>query len=303
MKFTIAIPYHSGLDYLKRALVSVENLANPDWECLVMDDSKTGEAQALVSQFGTLFRYKHHQGSDGMVENWNACIRDCKTDWVTLLHSDDLLKPNYLDSIQRAMVTFPGAVAYFCGAQVVDQRDRHKFSFPDYVKTWIRPSQKDILLSGESGVFQLLKGAFIFCPTLCYHRPSIERSLFDRSFRMVQDLELQLRLLTAGCEIAGTSEVGYLYRRHDESASFTLSADFSRFDEEINLYENYGKILKNYGFERAAKVAEQKRIIYLHLAYRWVSSLFRLQLRETGRIGKYLWKQLGLGANELAIKN
>jgi len=97
----------------------------------------------------------------------------------------------------------------------------------------------------------------------------------------VQDLELLARLLLDGDEIAGTRRRAYRYRRHPESATATQTADLSRFEEEIAVLDRIAARAREKGFARAARIAERRTIVRLHLAVRAAGDLVRLRPRAT----------------------
>lgn len=53
--------------------------------------------------FGRLTYYKN-EANLGLFGNWNRCIELAKGKWVCLLHSDDLLMPNYLRELKNAIL-------------------------------------------------------------------------------------------------------------------------------------------------------------------------------------------------------
>ncbi|MCP5044358.1 MAG: glycosyltransferase, partial [bacterium] len=94
---TYAIPFYRKTDLLRAAIESVRSQSRDDWELLVCDDSgiELG-VEALVRGFGDeRIDYARNRENLGMVETWNRCIAQARTDLVTLLHADDLLLPHY----------------------------------------------------------------------------------------------------------------------------------------------------------------------------------------------------------------
>jgi hypothetical protein len=53
---TFAIPYYSGVDYLQRAIATVQAQIRDDWECVVVDDAGPESAAAAVLRAPTCLK-------------------------------------------------------------------------------------------------------------------------------------------------------------------------------------------------------------------------------------------------------
>lgn len=269
---TFAIPYYSGIDYLQRAIASVQAQARDDWECIVVDDAGPESAAAAVLALGDpRVRYERNPENLGLGGNWNRCLSLATAPLVTLLHADDELLPGYADAVVRAHAAHPDALAVYTRATVIGPDGAPVFSFPDRVKRVIEGrSSGPTVVSGEAGLERLLRGQFIFCPALCYRRDAIGADPFSTSWRMVLDLAFLAQSLLDGRRLVGLADPLYAYRRHDASQTATLTASTERFDEEIAIYDDLANRAEAIGWYRAAATARSKRIIRLHLAYRIV---------------------------------
>ena len=283
-RITIAIPYHGGRAYLERALDSALTQSVPPAAIVVSDDSddadESARLAARLSDAGV--RHVRADPGHGMGANWNRCLDLAQTELVTLLHADDELLPDYCMQMQAAAAAAPRAAAVFCGATIIGANGAPRFSFADYVKKWLTPpGEGPILLAGESGLRLLLRGNFVMCPTLCWRRSVLAQRRFAPGLRQVQDLELMCRLLLEGESLVGARFVAYAYRRHETSATALQSESLLRFEEESALYEAVAKTARARGWLAAAKTAEARRIIRLHLLFRMGLDLVKL---HPGRI-------------------
>jgi glycosyltransferase involved in cell wall biosynthesis len=285
-RLTFAIPFHSGVEYARKAIASVLRQGMKDWDLLICDDSGGDAALAdLVASYAEpRVRYQRSRCGPGMAENWNCCLESAQTDLVTLLHADDEALPNYGELMTTAAARHPSAAAFFCNAVVIDETDRRRFSFPDYVKRLLTPAgRRALVLKGQKGLCAILRGNFIMCPTLCYRKSVLRARRFSTYWKMVQDLHFTARLLLDGESVVGLPTDGYAYRRHGQNASFRYTESLLRFDEEVRLYDQLAKEARARGWDRAAGVAGNKAIIKLHLTYRAVDDLRRLRLRGAGQ--------------------
>ncbi|AKL72390.1 glycosyl transferase [Actinobacteria bacterium IMCC26256] len=281
-RITFAIPFYSGVPYLRRAIESVREQSLQDWVCIVVDDAGAEtDTEAAVASYGdTRIRYVRNQNNLGLAGNWNEALRISDTPLVTLLHSDDELMPGYGEAVIAAHVAHPNAVAVFTRASIIDTDSKPVFSFPDRIKR-ITESLKGsaATVSGEQGLNGLLRGQYIFCPTLCYRASRLEPDPFQARWRMVADLEFLASTLLRGGEFVGIPEELYAYRRHEESQTALLTATTERFDEEIEIYGELATHAEALGWSRAARTAKTKRIIRLHLMYRIIGDLLHRRLK------------------------
>jgi glycosyltransferase involved in cell wall biosynthesis len=277
LSITFAIPFFSGLPYLREALDSVTAQESPEWRAIVVDDAgPEPEAAAMVASYGDpRISYVRNEQNLGLAGNWNRGLDLATTDLVTLLHADDRLMPCYAGALIEAHEAHPRAVAAHCRASIVDGSGRPIFSLPDEVKRVVRSRQP--LLRGESGLRSLLRGNFIICPSLCFKRSVLGGRRFDGRWRMVLDLDLLARLLLDGDEIVQVERTCFEYRRHGSQMTAALTASADRFEEEIGLYEELAVAAAEQGWKRATRTASTRRIVSLHLAYRILGDALRGQ--------------------------
>ncbi len=273
--FTIAIPFHTGLDYLKIAVESVLAQRQPSWRLLVFDDGgrEQGVADLIESYADTRIAYHRNERNLGMVRNWNHALAQAPTDLVALLHADDRLLPDYTELMLELAGRHTRAVAFFCGAVIIDARGRRRFSVPDAAKGLFVPHRRGpIVLRGEAALRDIMRGNFIMCPTLCYRKSILRERRFAEEWKQVQDLELTSRLLMDGELLVGTRAAAYAYRRHPESATSRQSESLLRFEEEYRLFDAIAERADRLGWMQAAATARRKTIVKLHLGYRALRS-------------------------------
>jgi len=218
--------------------------------------------------------YHRNEKNLGIGGNWNRCLELAKTEFVTLLHADDVLLPSYAESMLAAADRYPEAAFYFCNAAIINAKSHPTFSFPDYIKSWIQPPPRpETLVQGDAGLAQLLRGCFIMCPTICYRFAKIPPKKFNESRKQVLDLEFYTEVLFGGGALIGIADTCYLYRRHQANQTAQLSANLTRFDEEISLYDELAVKAMELNWPQSANVARKKTMIKLNLGYCVLSDL------------------------------
>jgi glycosyltransferase involved in cell wall biosynthesis len=267
----IAIPFFSGLDYLRSAIESLLAQSTSAWRAVVVDDAgPEPEAADVVRDLADpRIRYVRNDRNLGLAENWNACLDLADSELVTLFHADDMLGPEYVALVLRAHDRHPDAVAVHTGARVIGADGNPSFSFPDFVKRFTGPRRHgEVVTAGDEGLAVVLRGQFIFCPSLSYKRSQLPQRPFDPTWRQVLDLDLLARLLFAGKRIVGVTDRAYQYRRHRESQTAVLTASLDRFREEFGLYAKITRDAERAGWQRSVSVARRARIVRAHVLYR-----------------------------------
>ena len=286
-----AVPYYSGLDYLREALASALAQRDPDWTLVVVDDSpdKRGVRELVEALGDARLRYLANPGTLGMVACWNRCLDVAGGELVTLLHADDRLLPGYVGGTKELAAAHPEAVAFFCAAETIDAGGARRFSLQDDIKRLLVPrGGGDVRLSGEAGVRALMRGNFIVCPTLAWRRARLGERRFDPRWRQVQDLELLTRLLFEGETLAGSRAARYAYRRHEANTTARQTESLLRFEEEFAVFDRIAARAAELGWRRAAGVSRRKVILRLHLAWRVAGELARLRPGAAGRALRFL---------------
>ena len=292
MSITFAIPFYKDLDFLQRALRSLQNQTNPNWTAIVVNDNPfETAAEKLVRDFGDArIRFEQNEKNLGMVGCWNRCLELSTTPLTTLLHADDELMPNYTDLMLEAFGSDQDASVFFCFETIIDRASEKKFSIVDQIKILFRPKLTSLRLEvvGEKGLVSLLNGNFICCPTMCFVKSNLDGQRFDASFQMVQDRHFTTTLLLKGKKIVGLPVVAYRYRRHSDNATQALTQSGQRFKECHRLYDSIAAACEEVGWQWAQRVAHKKRYIKMHLFFLIAESLLKGRLQKAFFFAKQL---------------
>ena len=278
-RITYAIPYYSGLGYLRMALQSLIGQENKHWLAIVLDDRGGEDAEETVRSFNDdRISYVRNETNLGLSGNWNKALSLVTTELVTIFHSDDELESNYTDLVLGLMARYPEAVAGHCRARVIGPTGKALWSLPDEVKKIIRPKGiDDIVTQGEEGLLSLVKGAWIFCPTLCYRKSLLPSGGFSSTWKFVLDVDLTSRILFDGGMVVGTPIVGYRYRRHLTNQTALLTESNIRFQEEIDHLNQVSLRSSELGWKRVQRSANRKVIVRLHMLYQALRAIVELK--------------------------
>jgi glycosyltransferase involved in cell wall biosynthesis len=121
---TIAITVYSRKQFIKRAIGSALDQTMPVRVIVVEDCGPDPTLQEYVKQeFGGRIEYFRNPKRRGLFGNWNACIEHCRTKWLSILHDDDYLARNFIESAIRLSKEIPGCGLYFGYSTIVDEHE------------------------------------------------------------------------------------------------------------------------------------------------------------------------------------
>ena len=120
--FSIAIPVHNGEKFLAATIASAFNQKRRPDEILAVDDASTDQSSNILQspEWAGKVRYIFNKHSSGFADAWNRVVQFARSDFVTILHQDDLLEPEYLLHVERALLSFPHCQHIYCGYYYID---------------------------------------------------------------------------------------------------------------------------------------------------------------------------------------
>ena len=290
--FGIVIPFFSNEAYLNEMLCSVENQTSSEWVCVVVDDSgRENRAELTVGSLANpKITFIKNDTNLGLDKCWNVGLEHMTRNFgptvVGVVHADDVLEPQFVEVSLRAHAANPEAVAVHTAVTVVDEENKKRFSFPDFVKFHVAPYKhsRSISTSGDAGLASVLRGNFVFCPTVSLKTELISLPLFDPQWNMAVDLELISRLLLNGQTVVGVPDFVYRYRRHRNNLTSQLTDTTARFVEEIRFYKQVVAKCEQKGFAKSGTTASRMTMIRLHILYRALQKVARLHIGAAIRL-------------------
>lgn len=104
---SIMILTYKRAEGLKKSLDSALNQSfSGTYEIVVCDDSGFDEStDKLMKKYCSKYKniiYYRHEKNLGQYPNWNRACELCRTEWYCLLHDDDILTADYLETLYKA---------------------------------------------------------------------------------------------------------------------------------------------------------------------------------------------------------
>ena len=148
--YTIAIPTYNRTDLLQFAIDSCINQEGfTDYEILVVDNNpvRNDETERMMQEKYHLPNIAYYKNSEntGMTGNWNKLYQLSRTEWVVMLHDDDMLYPDFMRNMANVIANDKDAVCiYNCYNSMRNMTNVHPERKPCNIKV-MTLKEKDYL--------------------------------------------------------------------------------------------------------------------------------------------------------------
>ena len=257
MTVDILFPFYGDVAFMKQAVRSVIGQTYQDWRLIVVDDgypddSIPGWFEALDDPRITYLRNEQNLGANG---NYTKALSFVENELVTVMGADDVMLPNYIQWLVDAAAAHPEAQIFQPGCVVINERDGLSNTLVEKVKAFYRPNTTK-LLAGEALAVSILRGDWLYFPSLGWRASAIQEIGFRSGLNVVQDMALVLDVAMRGGALFYDEQVAFMYRRHSASDSSWRALEGSRFKEEREYFYTIAREMEQKGWRRAARVAK-----------------------------------------------
>jgi len=154
-KYSIVLPVHNGMPYLKTAVASVLSCTRTDFELIVSDDhSSDGSIEFLESIVDTRLRFIKSSKKLSMAEHWEWALSHSAGMWVMFLGQDDALQGYFfeladsltLEASRRSLRTIAARRAYIFWPGCED-KFAERIQYFGLNRTSVRNTSREILRS------------------------------------------------------------------------------------------------------------------------------------------------------------
>lgn len=253
------VPFWGDPGLLRLTVRSVLEQENPDWRLTIVDDAYPDESTGayLASLDDPRVRYVRNAENRGITATFRQCALLAENEVVAIPGCDDILLPNYVDVILRAHDRFPGVDIIQPGVRVIDRHGRATRTLVDSVKQRLvmpaAPGPR--VLSGESLAVSLLRGDWLYWPSLAFRRDRLVSTPFRDDLPIILDLALVIDMVCAGAQLLVEPTRCFAYRRHNESLSSVELVNGARFEGERTYFELAQGLMGDLGWRKAARAA------------------------------------------------
>jgi glycosyltransferase involved in cell wall biosynthesis len=205
-QITIAVTVYNRRQFIKQSIASALNQSVPVRVLVVEDCGPDATLESFVrDEFGPRIEYIRNSRRRGLFGNWNACLDYCQTEWISILHDDDFLAPEFIEAMIELETASPGCSLYLgrtlhvnINGEILPEQDSR--TVPG---RWIKRDLMDILY-------------LPFCFAGHLFRVSDARAVggFRESSFMCGDWEMWAKLMASG-GAAQSSRVVAFNRNHE----------------------------------------------------------------------------------------
>ena len=269
MKFDIALPFYGDVTFLKEAVASVIAQTDPNWHLLVVDDGYPDET--LPAWFAGLkdsrISYLRNERNLGANGNFQKCLSLVTSEFCVVMGADDILEPDFIEVVTNTILKYPEASIIHPGVKIVNEKNDEISTRPDAIKLKIRNSlESNQILVGEDLATSLMKGNWMYFPSITWRTRIIQDIGFRSRFSVCQDLGLAIDVIMQGGKMVLIEEEIFRYRRHMASDSSVKAINGERFIDERNFFKVMSSDLKSLGWSSAARAAKLHSTSRLHAA-------------------------------------
>jgi len=189
IRISVCIPTYNKYETIEYTVLSVINQSFNNWELLIIDYSNNDLTKNIVKKYSNDPRIKYYKNiaRNGIVKNWNECIRKANYEYVYILHHDDFLMQDVLINYHEFAKANPE-----CG--LIHSNCFH-FTLPYLTKTIGTTQNCKILQSGDNAVEKILFNNNLACSSVMVKKECYEKvGMFDESAWVSPDWEMWARI-------------------------------------------------------------------------------------------------------------
>ena len=213
---TIGIPTYNRADgYLRQALESALRQTYQPIEIIVSDNCSSDHTEAVVNSYhDPRIIYVKHPQNIGAIRNYNFCLEQAKGDYFLLLHDDDLIDENFIETCMKAASPLGDVGVIQTGVRVIDD---HGHELHAKLNKGTGDSAKAYFLDWFSG-----RSAWYLCNSLFRTQCLKELGGFKSKCNHVGD-GVAIVMLAARHGQVIVEEVKASFRKHSGELTFSVN--------------------------------------------------------------------------------
>lgn len=307
LQISILIPAYNGELYIRTAIASAVQQSRPANEIIVVDDASVDRTAMIVREFGDQIKYFYNSQPTGFADAWNRAIAMASGDFVAILHQDDLLHPDYLLHIEKALRRFPSVRHCYSACNYINQQGI-------IIKTALSPhSLEPIIYSGKQYAHNYLNGAISNqhihrCPGVITNRALLlNECTYRKEAGHIADDDFFLRV-GVFTDVVGISQPLASFRHHSGSETQRLELLSLKLAEsylfQVQYYKNGSSILDYEDIDKVNRQAVRfiNLLLFQGVLYKrdeWIQRAWELRIELDKIIPGFMEKKLPRWAKRL----
>lgn len=260
----ICIPTYNQAQYLPESVGSACCQTYPNVEVWVSDDASTDRTPAVMAQLCQQFPQVHYYRQPknlGIAANCTWLLNQPKTNFIVRLDSDDILKPNYVETLVAFLLKYPDAGYAHTAVQEIDEKGQKRGIRQLARQEEFRTSDKE-LRAAVSG--------FRTAANICMFRAKAlhELQIYAGRPEFVEDYDLIVRMADAGYGNVYTNEILCCYRVWTDAKAVRPRRKVLELQGLIRIYEeSLLPAFERRGWNTQSIYQQRRRLALLHAAY------------------------------------
>lgn len=216
MHLSIVMPVFNCERFVGEAIASVIAQTHRDWSLLIWDDGSTDATLAACRAAAggdRRIRIVSHRNA-GIANAMNAAMEQVATNWVAVMHGDDVMLPSRLEQQHRFVSENPSVAVVSSLVEWIDDWGNHLGRSRSALTT------PQAVVEARKG-----EGTVAFPHPAVMFRRSVVKAVggYRQEFWPAEDTELWNRVADAGHAVLVQDQVLMQYRIHAASASMSRS--------------------------------------------------------------------------------
>lgn len=255
---SIVICCHNRRSYLEQTLKSVLSQNYAPVEIIILDDGSTDGTDELVARYGNKVRYQW-QHQQGIAAARNAACKLAKGELIAFQDDDDLMEPNRIVELYRALCEYPSAVFATGGYAIIDMEGN--LTGRQNLPSWDNIND-DVALINDAYRAILWPEIPANPHTTLFRRSDGERiGWFDTAFKYsASDKDFYARLALLGPVVYVKKIVSYYRRGHSSIWSSSIRAAYGSlqlWQKHLNLMSLQHEALRQRLLDKTLRVLRQ----------------------------------------------
>jgi glycosyltransferase involved in cell wall biosynthesis len=121
LTFSVGIPTFNQAEFLEETILSLLNQTRPPDEIVISDHYSTDHTPDIIAKYASHVRGVIPPPGCGISGQWDFTLTSLSGDWVTLLSSDDVARPNFCETLIRGACRRDDAVLVRAGWENIDK--------------------------------------------------------------------------------------------------------------------------------------------------------------------------------------
>lgn len=237
MKVSILLPVYNSAAYLRATMDSLLAQTLDAFELIVINDGSTdGSAEIIGSYKDDRIVYVENEGNKGLIYTLNRGIEMARGEYLARMDADDICRPLRLELQSRWLDEHPGTDLVATFIDFIDREGKQGGVWELDRKTVSHKAIKN----------KMPRENCLAHPSVMGRTEVLRRFKYNPEQKHIEDYDLWLRLLGAGCVIEKLPEALLLYRLHPQSVTHTKLKKTNFFLKHFHCKRKYlqGRISK-----------------------------------------------------------